>query len=367
MILSIIIPTKNRYTTLFHVVDTILSFNLNDDIEIVIQDNSDDNNEALLFVKNRLSFPNLKYFYSSENLSQTGNSDIAVSNSSGDYVCFIGDDDCVLSNIVEVTKWMKMNNYRALKSYKPNYFWPDQKSTYLSSNTSGVLKYEKWKTNSFKEIKTDDALAFTLEHGGVSMKMLPCLYHGIVQRQTLDIIFQKAGSFFPGPSPDMANAIALTQILDSFIFINYPVVISGKSIKSIGGSGVLHQHVAKIEEVKHLPKETSLNWDQRIPKYWTGPTIWAESMIKVLELFENQEALKKINFKYLYAHLLVFNKKHANEIFNNFALNKSSLSKLKFKIFLNRLTIFIKNRIGVVKQFNGIKDIKSAIEILEKI
>lgn len=368
MLLSIIIPTKNRYTTLFSVVDMILSFDLNDDIEIVIQDNSDDNKEALDFTAQRVNYSNLKYFHSSENLSVIGNSDKAVLNSTGEFVCFIGDDDGVIPNIVEVTKWMKANNYKALKSYKPSYYWPNQKSNYLSNDTSGVFKYKKWKENSFKIIKTNEALDFTLKHGGVSIKLLPCLYHGIVERKILNLIYHKANTFFPGPSPDMANAVALTQVIDSYVFVKYPVVISGKSINSGGGLGVLHQHVARIEDMGHLPKETSTNWDKRIPKYWTGPTIWAESVIKALEIFQNKEAVKKLNFEYLYAYLDVFYKKQSKEIFKGFVINKSlKFSKLKCDIFILRIRVFILNRIGSVKQVNNLKNIQSAVEFVSKI
>lgn len=368
MLLSIIIPTKNRYTTLFSVVDMILSFNLNNDLEIVIQDNSDNNTDALEFISQRVNFSNLKYFHSVENLSVIGNSDKAVLNSTGEFVCFIGDDDGVMPNIVEVTKWMKTNSYKALKSYKPSYYWPDQKSNYLSKNTSGVFKYKKWEKTSFKIIKTNEALNITLKKGGMSMTMLPCLYHGIVERKTLDLIYIKTSTFFPGPSPDMANAIALTQVIDSYVFVNYPVVISGKSTKSTGGAGVLHQHVAKIEDVKHLPKETSVYWDKRIPKYWTGPTIWAESVIKALEKFQNDKALENFDFEYLYAYLSVFHKKQSEEIFKGFLMNPSwRFSILKYKIFIFRARLFILNRLGTIKQVNDLKSIKSAVDIALKV
>lgn len=367
MLLSIIIPTKNRYTTLFSVVDMILSFNLNEDLEIVIQDNSDINSEALNFMLDRKNYNNLKYFHCKEKLSVIENSDKAVLNSNGDYVCFIGDDDGVMPNIVEITKWMKKNDYKALKSYKPNYYWPNQQSNYLSKNISGVLKFKETKTKSFKIISTRKALIATLKIGGVSMEMLPCLYHGIISREVLQSIYQKANTFFPGPSPDMANAIALTQIIDSYVYVNYPVVISGKSTQSTGGAGVLHKHVSRIEDVSHLPKDTSANWDKRIPKYWTGPTIWAESLIKTLEVFQNYQLLKTFNFIYLYSYLEVFQKNHKDIIFKEFKINRSvKFYNFKTRIFLYRVKSFIFNRIGKFKRISGVADIKVAVKILQE-
>ncbi|MEE4001068.1 glycosyltransferase [Tenacibaculum sp. FZY0031] len=362
-ILSIVIPTKNRYETLLKVINSILKFNSNQ-FELVIHDNSDDNIKIKKYLSG-LKDMRLKYFYTTDKLSQTGNSNLAVEKSIGEYVCFIGDDDGVMPNIVEVTKWMKENGFKALKSYKPSYYWPNQKSNYLSNDASGVLKYKKWKEDSYQIIKTKEALNYTLSKGGGTIKKLPCLYHGIVERRTLNLIYKVAGTFFPGPSPDMANAIALTQVIDSYVLVNYPVIISGKSAKSIGGAGVLHKHISKIEEVKHLPEDTCKNWDERIPKYWTGPTIWAESVIKALEKFQNKEAIEKINFSYLYAHLEVFHKIQSKEIFKDFVVEKTVMYYLlKFKIYLHRAKTFIQNRIGVVKKINNIKDMESVIKIL---
>jgi len=368
MLLSIIIPTKNRYSTLFNVVEMLLSFDLNDDMEIIIQDNSDDNKAALDFFAQKTIFKNLHYYFSKEELSVIENSDKAVLNSIGEFVCFIGDDDAVMPNIVDVTKWMKANNYKALKSYEPNYYWPNQKANYLSNDTSGVFRYKKWKPDSFEIISTNDALNFTLNRGAVLIDKLPCLYHGIVNRNTLDVIYKKANTFFPGPSPDMANAIALTQVIDSYVLVKYTVIISGKSTTSAGGAGVLHQHVARIEDVKHLPKSTSKNWDKRIPKYWTGPTIYADSAIKALEVFQNTEALGKFNFDYLYTYIEVFNKKQIGVIFKDFEIkNRFKIQLLKIEIFLMRVFIFISNRNGSIKIISGIKDIKTAVDIATKL
>lgn len=368
MLLSIIIPTKNRYSTLFSVIDMILSFDLNESIELVIQDNSNNNTDALNFIAARANYLNLRYFHCSENLSVIENSDKAVLNSSGEFVCFIGDDDGIMPNIVDVTKWMKENDFKALKSYKPNYYWPNQKSNYLSKDVSGILKYKTWKQSDYKLIATSNALAYTLKRGGVSIKMLPCLYHGIVERRTLDKIYDRTSTFFPGPSPDMANAIALTQVLSSYVTVGYPVIISGKSSKSTGGAGVLHQHISKIEDVKHLPRDTAKKWCRDIPKYWTGPTIWAESVLKALLHFENHKATEQFNFQYLYAYILVFHKIHKEQIFKDFPLKMSGTLKiLQYKIFLYRIRVFISNRIGNTKIIGNVPDIKSAVHILKEL
>jgi glycosyltransferase involved in cell wall biosynthesis len=365
-ILSIIIPTKNRYSTLLPLLDALCSF-ISQNFEIVIQDNSENNEEIINYLERNRDV-RLKYFYCGDKLSVSENSNLVVKNSIGNYICFIGDDDGVMPYIVEVVEWMKLNDIKVLKASKPSYYWPDQKSNYLSNDTSGILKYEGF-NYSIKKINTKGALDFTLNKGGTSMKMLPCLYHGIVKRELLDAIFDKCDTYFPGPSPDMANAIALTKFIDEYTYVNFPVVISGKSAKSTGGQGVLHKHISRIEDVIHLPKDTVKYWSKEIPKYWTGPTIWAESVLKAMEHCEIDYSKNKFNYAYLNATLYVFNYENRKFIFNDF---KHSILTYDFfisyfNIFLNRVRVFFKNRFSSsVEKFNNVRNIGEAIKLINE-
>ncbi len=363
MLFSVIIPTKNRYTTLIKVVETILNFEYQDQIEIVIQDNSDDNSIITEFLRGKNQNLNLKYFYNNKSLSVIQNSDLAVLNSTGEFVCFIGDDDGIMPNIISTVQWMKEKGFDILRCKKPNYYWPDQKSNILSSDVSGVLTCGNFNEH-YSILSTKEGLSKTLSRGGVILEFLPCLYHGIVSRKVLNRIYDLHFTFFPGPSPDMANAIALTQVCDSYVFVNFPVVISGKSAKSTGGAGVLHKHISRIEDVKHLPLETKANWTSKIPMYWTGPTIWAESVLKCLEKFKDYKSLKEFNYMYLYAYLKIFNYQHSKIIFKDF---KEDLN-IKYywyllTIFIFRVQVFISNKLNLNKKRNwsNVKDISEAI------
>jgi glycosyltransferase involved in cell wall biosynthesis len=365
-LLSIVIPTRNRFTTLINVVDMILGFNSNDDIEIVIQDNSDNNTEILDFLKERKEFSNLKYFYESERISVIQNSDKAILNATGEYICFIGDDDGVMPYIIDIVRWMKLNHVKALKSYKPIYLWPGQNSRMELTDKSGILRFDKFHYR-FKSVSINFALNYTLKVGATSMEMLPGLYHGIVKKQTLDEIYHTCKSFFPGPSPDMANAVALTKFISSFIHCEFPVIITGNSPKSTGGLGLLKKHIAKIEEVSHLPKDTAENWSQKIPKYWTGPTIWAESFLKALENCGDFKTGKKLRYSYLYASLVVLNSNHSKTIFQGFEGKVLSTGFIFdcVSVFIKRIKSFVLNKLS--SKYYGVKDMKEAIGILDTI
>ena len=361
-ILSIIIPTKNRYITLFPLVDAIVEFNSND-IEIVIQDNSDNNQIALDYIASKNN-THIKYYYSDKQLSQGENSDMAVHNSTGEYVCFIGDDDGVMPYIADVVKWMKENKFEILKSVKPQYFWPNQKINIFSKEESGVL-FEKNYNYEIKEVDNKKALNYLLSRGGILIKELPCLYQGIVKRTLLDEIYKKTSLYFPGPSPDMANAVALSLISNRYTYVGFPVIIDGISKGSAGGKGIMRQHVAKIDDVAQLPKYTSQEWDGRIPKYWTTQTIFAQSVLDSLKRMGSASLIEKLNFPYLYASLYLFHFRIRKILFKDF--NQKVFNAgffLSFaKLFFFRSITFIRNRIKFanVHGYNSIPSIKEAI------
>ena len=245
-LLSLVIPTKNRYTTLIPIVNALLYFG-SSDFEIVIQDNTLENQEFLNFLESN-SDTRIKYFHSTSNLSQTENSNLAVANASGEFICFIGDDDIVMPYVINVVKWMKQMNIDVLKAYKPDYYWPGLPAYSTSSVTTGVLTYKDIRY-SYKFIDSKYALSRTLAIGGTRIDFLPSLYHGIVSKAVLEKVYAQAKSYFPGPSPDMASAVAISLIVDRFVHLNVPVVISGKSSASIGGLGVLHLHIKQLKGV----------------------------------------------------------------------------------------------------------------------
>ena len=61
-LLSIVIPTKNRYFTLINLVEKLLTWD-NDDYEVVVQDNSEDNSDIIDFLKKYENNKNLRYFH----------------------------------------------------------------------------------------------------------------------------------------------------------------------------------------------------------------------------------------------------------------------------------------------------------------
>lgn len=349
-LLSIVVPTKNRYEYLKFFIELVNSFK-EESIEMVIQDNSDDNTLFLDYLKSK-SFRFIVYDYCSDNLSVIENSDKAVKAASGKYICFMGDDDLVLKDLVHFVREMDKRDIESAFFKRASYSWPGVSykvhkipNLHVPSFTGKIEYLNVWKQ-----------LQKLLASGAVSLNNMPQLYHGVILRSCLDEIYKLTGTYFPGPSPDMAVSVALSKIVKKHIICDVPYTVAGTAPKSAGGMGAKHQHKGKIKNTPWLPKDTEEKWERAIPKVWTGPTIYAESAIKSMRAMGMKKELKQFNYYYNYAYMMVFNPDFADLV--NQKLQGDFWGKLKVYsnivgIFMMRVKVFLKNymtfKLGITK------------------
>jgi len=123
-LLSVIIPTRNRVNYAKSAIQAILRIS-SDDLQLVVEDNSD-TTELADWVNNRFDDERLIYHYSDIPISMSENYERAMTLASGEYICFIGDDDGVNPEIIEAVMWAK--NFKLDALVVPgviNYVWPD--------------------------------------------------------------------------------------------------------------------------------------------------------------------------------------------------------------------------------------------------
>jgi hypothetical protein len=348
-LLSLIIPTKNRHEYLQIVLDILVKIK-DDDLEIVIQDNSDegDPRQAFLVFVSELNDSRIKYFYCNDNLSINDNSDKAVLNSKGKYVCFIGDDDCVTTRICDAVKWMQSESIDVLTFFCPSYIWSDVEYKHLSKKHTGLLSFKK-PTGKVIENDPKNALLKLLGNGGHNISEMPQLYHGIASREVLNKIFETTGSFFPGSVPDMDVAVGLSLFAKKCYKIDVPMLIAGTAKRSAGGLGAAKMHKGDVKKIAMLPKDTAATWNPYIPFFWSGPTIHADSICKCLTRTGKQDLLDKFNYNYLYALLFIFHSDYNEETFRVMKLNKKTrrlhIIFYASNLFMNRAFSFINNRL----------------------
>lgn len=295
-LLSVVVPTKNRYDYLKFFIENLQRIE-SSDFELVIQDNSDDNSVFSKYIES-LQIDWIKYYYNADYLPISKNSDLAILNSTGDYVCYMGDDDGVTSDIVEWALWMKENGVDAIRSSEITYYWPDTKPG-KHFNNSGRLMYRRFDGGTHF-YDPQEVLVNELKSGCLGLGHIPLVYHGMVKRECLDICYKKCGTFFPAPCPDIANGVAMSLIVKKYAVIDKPIFISGAS-KHHGGKNAIKDRYLRLKDMFWMSEDEKNSWDARIPKYGLGECIYANSALIALKNMHHSELEEMLNFEKNYA------------------------------------------------------------------
>lgn len=280
-LLSILIPTKNRYETLLPVVTEITSCIPDPRLEIVICDNSLPRQDI---IDSLAAFdPRISYHYFDDTISIVENTERGLDLCKGEYICFIGDDDLVSPHIMKIVDWLKKNHQDCLIYPPARYWW---NSVAFAKETRyhhpGAFWLPKAHHGSVRQLDSKAELDRVLARGGVAYLDLPRLYHGIASRRAISRIKEHFGRTVPGSSPDMALCVALALTNQRHVSIDYPVTIFGASRNSGGGWTAAKKHHGRIADQKHLPKNILDNWNQNLPKIWTEQIIYPQTIHEVM-------------------------------------------------------------------------------------
>ena len=366
MLLSIIIPTKDRYHYLKECITTVLSVNT-DDFELIIQDNTADNSEIRDFCE-AIRDSRLKYFHYYEPLSVVDNLNKAIENSCGRYVCFIGDDDSISSSLIDAVCYIDRHDIDCLSFYVSGYNWPDMEFA-VDAIKDARLFFNKDADGSIVQmnpmIQLKKALKDTIS--GLPYQV-PRLYHGVVSRRCLDKVHEIARTYTPGPSPDMAGAVSISLVARSAVFIRAHLVISGFGHKSARGEGKRKAHQGRIEDKPWLPKNQVELWDNELPKYFSGETILAQSAFEAFCAMKKPQYIKWIQYGNVYTRLF----KHHKEVKDDLIvfMFKKPVRLLRFaKGLFEKLYLRIKRIVNPpvgVDEFNEMITLTEAVAITNK-
>lgn len=364
-LLSIVVPTKNRYTYLYHLIELIKSFESNE-IELVIQDNSDDNSEFCKFVS-RSGLDWLKYFYCPEKLTSIENFDRGILNCTGEFICFIGDDDGVTRYIIDCARWMKNNNIEAVRGAKTYYYWPEviHKGLITCETSNKVIEF----LNPIEELK------HILKEGCQFLENIPVTYAGMVKREVLDKIFSNYGTYFPGgASADIANGVALCFYVKRYAKIHIPIIITGTS-KQTGGS-INRSKPLSFSEVPFISPFVAMNWEGNLPQYWLGPLVWPESAVKSLRALGKESFILELDYNKVMARTIIRSKFKKGELMPYI----KSKAKVRFYIISYWINYILKGVLGSIIRFlskgakgwhqcrlSGVQTIIEAEEALQRV
>jgi hypothetical protein len=302
-ILSLLIPTKDRYETLGVVIKEIANNVKDPRLEIVVCDNSlNPDGEKVSWIKRFDA--RIKYRHSSEKLSMVDNTERGIELCSGEYICFIGDDDLVSPHIISIVEWLKNQESECLIYPPARYWWSGVVFAKESRYQRPGAFWLPWDRDG--SVKSHDSvveLDAVLARGGVAYMELPRLYHGIVARRAIDRISNRFGRYVPGSSPDMALSVALALTTESYLSIDYPVTVFGASRNSGGGLTAARRHFGRIEDQRILPRDILDNWDARLPRVWSEQVIYPQT---IHEIFLRGGVENRLSYSTLYGSLIAY-------------------------------------------------------------
>ncbi len=315
--ISIVVATKDHYDTLYDCIDSLLLNYDRDEVEIVVRDNSA-RPRIEDFITRFGARPNIQYSHDPRPVSQSENYEHGVTRARGEFVTMIGDDDGVAGGLLTIVRWMELHDLDAFFPGFAHYLWPGVSARMGATNPDGRLHIRSW-----SEPRLVDPVGqrqAVLASGSTSLEELPRLYYGLVRRRCLDWVRAEAGACFPGPSPDMANAYALSYAVRSMAVAYFPVFIAGNSRQSNAGLGLRGKHVGEIHDQPFLPQDTADRWNPFIPYFWSGQTIWCQSAYTAAcALGQMQEFKEKNEYRVLYAQILVFHPRSIKRLFSAFS------------------------------------------------
>ena len=124
LILSVVIPTKDRYSYLKILLQSIAKSKSNQ-YEIIVTDNTTNNIEFLSFLKG-INSDKIKYYHNTDSLSMSENFNFGVEKANGKYVIVLGDDDGIMiDESVEFLSKCYHQEIEAIQTIPIVYQWPD--------------------------------------------------------------------------------------------------------------------------------------------------------------------------------------------------------------------------------------------------
>jgi glycosyltransferase involved in cell wall biosynthesis len=302
-LLSIIIPTHNRSAYAAQTIQALL--NTTKDLEVVVSDTSAVDELSNLLAEH-LENPRLKITRPQVPMSAVDNFNHALHFASGRYLCFIGDDDFVLPEIMDIARWAERKSIDAIKlTFPALYYWSDFKHKSRGDYYSATLHVSEF-TGKVTSYGAKQSLQEALNHLGMGVMEMPRAYSGIISKDLADRICQKYGKLFGGVSADIYSAALIALESQSCIRIDYPAIVPGASGLSGSGQSASGAHLGGLRDNAYMRAFKDLTWDSLIPEFYSVPTVWSYSFLKAIE--KAGLPLNQVHFGRLYAKCLIFHR-----------------------------------------------------------
>ena len=224
---SIIMPTRERADVLHFAIRTVLKLNRTN-FELIVMDNC--SSPETRQVVDGFNSPNIRYFRSPERLSMADNWEHGLNQAKGDYITFLGDDDGIMPDALEVAERFHERWPDQILTWWPfTWLWPDFLVPGYRNMAQLYLGDHVEKIESRRFLK--DLLA-----GRKDWTSLPTLYCSFVPRGKIDRTRSEHGRYFLASLPDVSSGITNLCSSSEFFCCYRPLSCWGLSRHSTGAS-----------------------------------------------------------------------------------------------------------------------------------
>jgi glycosyltransferase involved in cell wall biosynthesis len=315
--ISFVIPTRNRSEFIEPLIKRCLEIR---NSIVIISDNSDVKVIDKLIEK----FDNSRiiYNYYPDKLSVIDNFNLSLTFVKTTYVCYLGDDDMIGPGFEKALSLMFEFDIDVLNVQTVNrplqYFWPNNPSKHWG-DLGGKLYFGDFK-GGLKRNDNTKSLNHAKSNFGLGPLTLPRVYLGIVKIDLIEKIIKKHNSLFNGYSPDIYSSYLLSLESSNSYTFDFPIIIPGACSKSTSSARASRTDVGSLLNNDHLGRFSNVNWDRRIPEFYSPYNIWASTFLIGLE--KNGDQVSQWSFAHLYALNMMnsnFSSKKLNKAINALA------------------------------------------------
>ena len=291
---SIVIPTRNRHTTLKYALLTCINQKNFGDYEIIVCDNCS-SPETKKTVE-RFESEKIKYIRSDWPLAMSQNWELAVSHAEGEYVIVIGDDDGLLINaLYKIDQLLRIFGTEVLRWQRVNYYWPD----YPKDKNRLVIPLV-WQ-NRIMQSREIISKAANLK---VIDWELPQLYNSAVHRDIIALLRKKTGRVFAATSPDLYSGFAFAYLSGSYLSVGLPMSISGGSKSSNGFANLASKNNPIAHEFNLLNEKAHIRCHPQVPDIPVASAAIADSFLHAKDALFPCDSNISINRKRLVINCL---------------------------------------------------------------
>ena len=225
--ITVLIPTRERADVLHYALKTVLAQDY-DNLSIIVSDNcsKDDTREVV----HELADERVRYINPGKRLSMSHHWEFALSHVEEGWVTIVGDDDGLLPDSLQhVAAIIDRTQAKAIRSQLCTYSWPSHlDSAFGKLHIENVFPHE--------ELRNARAWRERALRGDADFRELPVLYTGgYVHTSVIEEIKKRSGGiFYRSCIPDVYSGMAISSVIDNYLFTTYPLGIGGTSRHSTG-------------------------------------------------------------------------------------------------------------------------------------